>query len=264
MPLLLHLFQKKVGAIELNDFRSISLVGGVYKIISKLLAERLKKVIHRIVDRQQMAFIKGRQIMDAVVIANELVDSRVKSKQPGVICKLDIQKAYDHANWNYLVNMLQKMGFGAKWIRWIKYCIGTVKFSVLINRSPTGFFSSQRGLRQGDPLSPFLFILAMEGMSSLINTAKAKDWIRGFQVQNRARNNLEITHLQYADDTLVFCEAVRNHFLILRTIFIIFEAVSGLHINWGKSYIYPINEVVQIEELANTLGGQIGELPTIY
>uniref|UniRef100_A0A0V0IE94 Putative ovule protein n=1 Tax=Solanum chacoense TaxID=4108 RepID=A0A0V0IE94_SOLCH len=104
----------------------------------------------------------------------------------------------------------------------------------------------------------------MEGMSSLINTAKAKDWIRGFQVQNRASNNLEITHLQFADDTLVFCEAVRNHFLILRTIFIIFEAVSGLHINWGKSYIYPINEVVQIEELANTLGGQIGELPTIY
>uniref|UniRef100_A0A0V0GTN2 Putative ovule protein n=1 Tax=Solanum chacoense TaxID=4108 RepID=A0A0V0GTN2_SOLCH len=119
--------------------------------------------------------------------------------------------------------MLQKMGFGSKWIRWIKYCIGTVKFSVLINRSPTGFFSSQRGLRQGDPLSPFLFILAMEGMSSLINTAKAKDWIRGFQVQNRASNNLEITHLQYADDTLVFCEAVRNHFLILRTIFIIFK-----------------------------------------
>ncbi|XP_049373036.1 uncharacterized protein LOC125838027 [Solanum verrucosum] len=180
------LIPKKVGEIELNDFRPISLVGGVYKIISKLLAERLKKVIHRIVDIQQMAFIKGRQILDAMVIANELVDSRVKSKQPGIICKLDIQKAYDHVNWNYLVNMLQKMGFGSKWIRWIKYCIGTVKFSILINRSPTGFFSSQRGLRQGDPLSPFLFILAMEGMRSLINTTKAKDWIREFQVQNRA------------------------------------------------------------------------------
>lgn len=97
----------------------------------------------------------------------------------------------------------------------------------------------------------------MEGMSSLINTTKAKDWIRGFQEQNRASNHLEITHLQY-------CEAVRDHFLILRIIFIIFEAVSGLHINWGASYIYPINEVAQIEELANTLWGQIGELPTIY
>ena len=77
--------------------------------------------------------------MDAVVIASELVDLRVKSKQPGILCKLDIQKAYDHVNWNYLVNMLQKMGFRSKWIRWIKYCIGTVKFLVLINRSPTVF-----------------------------------------------------------------------------------------------------------------------------
>jgi len=94
----------------------------------------------------------------------------------------------------------------------------------------------------------------MEGMSSLINTEKATGWIRGFQAQNMAGNNLEITHLQYADDTLVFCDAEREQFLILRTIFIMFEVVSGLHINWGKSYIYPINEVVQIEDLAITLG----------
>lgn len=127
----------------------------MYKIISKLLAERLKKVIHNLVGRQQMAFIKGRQIMDDVVIANELVDSRLKCKQPGILCKLDIQKAYDYLNWNYLVTMLQKMGFGAKWIRWIKLCISTVRFSVLINRSHTGFFPSQRGPRRGGPLSPF-------------------------------------------------------------------------------------------------------------
>lgn len=105
------LIPEKVGAIKLNDCRPISLVGCVYKIISKLLAERLKKVIHKLVNRQQMAFIKGRQIVDAVMIANEPVDSREKCKKPGILCNIDIQKAYDHLNWSYLVNMLQKMGF---------------------------------------------------------------------------------------------------------------------------------------------------------
>lgn len=92
------LIPKKAGVMELSDFRPISLIGGVYKIIAKMLAERMKRVIHKLVDRQQMAFIKGRQIMDAVVIANECVESKQRSKIPGLLCKLDIQKAYDHLN----------------------------------------------------------------------------------------------------------------------------------------------------------------------
>ncbi|KAF3645754.1 putative COP9 signalosome complex subunit 4-like [Capsicum annuum] len=137
------LIPKKVGAMELKDFRPISLIGGVYKIIAKLMAERLKKVIHSLM-------------------------------------------------------------------------------------------------------------------------AKERAWIRGFQVGTRATNNLEITHLQYADDTLVFCEAEKDQMLFLRVIFIIFEVVFGLHINWGKSFIYPINEVVEVDNLAAILGGRVGELPTIY
>ncbi|XP_049345810.1 uncharacterized mitochondrial protein AtMg01250-like [Solanum verrucosum] len=133
------------------------------------------------------------------------------------------------------------MGFAAKWIRWVKFCISTVKFSVLVNRTPSGFFPSQMGLKQGDPLSLFLFILAMKSLNNLIQTAKVKGWVRSFRVDNSALNGLEINHLQYADDTLIFCEAVREQMLILRVIFIFFEAVSGFHINWGKSFIYPIN-----------------------
>ncbi|XP_055823306.1 uncharacterized protein LOC129891851 [Solanum dulcamara] len=149
------------------------------------------------------------------------------------------------------------MGFGARWIRWIRHCIGTVRFSILVNRVPTGFFSSQRGLRQGDPLSPFLFILAMEGVSNIINTAKGKGWIKGFQAGDLS--NLEITHLQYADDTVV-----AKQILILRVIFVIFEVVSDLHINWGKSFIYPINSVLNIDDLFSKLRGKVGELSTTF
>lgn len=100
------LIPKKLGAVELEDFRPISLIVGVYKIISKLLTERIKTVMGKLVDEYQMAFLRGRQIMDATLLANELVDSRVKQKKPGILCKLDIEKTYDHVNWNFLLQIL--------------------------------------------------------------------------------------------------------------------------------------------------------------
>lgn len=159
------LIPKKNGAKELRDFKPISLIGSVYKIISKLLTERLKRVVNKLVDGHQMSFIRGRQIMGAALIANECVNSRLKGQYPGILCKLDIEKAYDHVNWNFLLKMLKDMGFGAKWIKWISFCIKTMKFSILVNGSPEGFFASERGLRQGDLLSSFLFLIAMEGLS---------------------------------------------------------------------------------------------------
>ncbi|WMV42285.1 hypothetical protein MTR67_035670 [Solanum verrucosum] len=147
------LIPKKIGAKELTDFRPISLIGSIYKIISKVLTERLKKVVYNLVDVQQMAFIKGRQIMDAILIANECVEERKNSKVPGILCKLDIEKAYDHLHWGFLWKSLENMGFGGKWLKWIEFCTTTVKFSILINGAPSGFFSSERGLRQGDPFT---------------------------------------------------------------------------------------------------------------
>ncbi|XP_019246460.1 PREDICTED: uncharacterized protein LOC109226112 [Nicotiana attenuata] len=211
-----------------------------------------------------MAFIKGRQIMDAILIANECIDARIGSKKPGILCKLDIQKTFDHLNWNFLLGLLVKMGFGDRWVNWIKFFISTVRFSILVNGSPVGFFPSQRGLRQGDPLSAFLFIIGMEGLNDMLKIAQINNWIKGFNISYKAASNLEITHLQYADDTLVFCDADREQLRMMRVIFVLFEAISGLHINWSKSQLYPVNEVNGLQNLANILGGKIGELPTIY
>jgi len=258
------LIPKKTGAKELRDFRPISLIGSFYKLLSKVLTERLKRVVGKLVDAQQMAFIKGRQIMDAVLIANEAVDSRIKQKKPGILCKLDIEKAYDHVNWRFLLKMLEQRGFGQKWVNWMKFCISTVRFSILINGSPEGFFPAYRGLRQGDPLSPFLFIIAMEGLNNMIKAAKVNLWVKGFEVDRNGSNSLEITHLQYADDTLVFCDAEEEQLRFLRIILVLFEGISGLHINWRKSHIYPINEVYNMEQLTFVLGGEVGSLPTTY
>lgn len=173
--------------------------------------------------------------MDAILIANEAVDSRNNQKKPGVLCKLDIEKAYDHVNWNYLIKILNLIGFGKKWLNWVKFCISTVRLSVLINGNPAGFFQTHRGIRQGDPLSPFLFLITMEGLNNMIKTANSRGWLRGFDVAREGAESLEVTHLQYAYNNLIFCDAEEKQLKYLRVILVLFEGISGLHINWRKS-----------------------------
>ena len=206
--LFLTLIPKKVDVVEVKDFRPISLVGGIYKIISKVLANQLRRVVHGIISDSQNAFVKGRQILDSVMIASKCIDSRLKSGIPGVLCKLDVGKAYDHVRWDFLMYMLQRCSFLEKWRKWIRYCISTVKFSILINGSPSDFFESSRGLRHlSDHLSPLLFDIVMEALSRMLDVAASAGQLSSFSVGSTAGPLVIVYHLLFANDTLIFCDA---------------------------------------------------------
>ena len=164
----LVLIPKRGDVEDLRDFKPINLVGGLGKWLDKVLANKLKLVLNKVISNAQNAFVEGRQIMDAMLIENEAIDSIMKSKGGAILCKLDLEKAYDHVEWPFLFLVLEKMGFGDKWIKWIKWCVPTTRFSILVNGTPSGFFQSSRGLRQGDPISPYLFMVVMKALSYLI------------------------------------------------------------------------------------------------
>ncbi|GJW16706.1 transposon TX1 [Tanacetum coccineum] len=185
--------------IGLGDFRPISLIGCYYKSIVKLLAERVKRVVGTVVGDVHNAFIKGRYILDGILIANETVDYLKKSKEKGLIFKVDFEKAYDSLNWRFLQDIMKRMAFGEKWCNWVEYFLRFASMSILVSGSPTEEFCLERGVRQGDPLSPLLFILAAEGLNAIVNEAVEHGIFRGVKV---GRNRVVVSHLQYADDTI--------------------------------------------------------------
>lgn len=133
--------------------------------------------------------------------------------------------------------MPERMGFDRKWRNWILLCISTVRFSLLVNRSPAGFFGSTRGIRQGDPLSPLLIVLVIEAFNKMIGHAEGP---QGFEVGTERGTILTISHLFFADDTLVFCGADQDQLRHLRMTLLCFESVSGLKIKLSKSELIPV------------------------
>lgn len=200
-PTFIALFPKKPGAVDIKDFRPISLLGNFFKILSKTLAKRMEEVMGTIISVNQNAFVRGRQILDCSLIANECIDAWYKVNYLGVVVQIDMEKAYDHVHWNFVEDILLKMGFGRTWCNWIKVCLSSVTFSVMINGYPEGFFSNSRGIRQGDLLLPVIFNVIMEALCRLVLKAESLSLIQGCRV---SPDGPLISLIQYADDTL-FC-----------------------------------------------------------
>lgn len=152
------------------------------------MANSLKRALPLIIGPFQGPFVAGRKILDEVLIANELIDSRQWLRNEGWFFKIDLEKAYDHVEWDFVVYMLHIFGFGEKWRGWFRECISTTSFSILVNDSPTKLFKASRGIRQGDPLSPFMFTIMVEALSSFLVRTRELGLLSSFLV--RARESL--------------------------------------------------------------------------
>ena len=245
-----------------KDFRPISMVGCTYKIISKLLARRLQKVINELISHHQTSFIRGRQILDGALIASELIDSCRRNNTQASILKIDFHKAFDSVSWKFLDWVLQQMHFPEKWRLWMNSCVMKASASILINGSPTMPVKLQRGLRQGDPLSPFLFDIVAESLGLLIQKATSMQLWEGLDV---CANGQKLTHLQYADDTILFCPPQIEQLLNVKKMLVLFHQASGLKVNFHKSSILGIHITdSHLQHLASSLLCKQGRFPFVY
>lgn len=201
------LIPKKAAPKEVTDLRPIALCNVVYKIIANVLANRMKKILDDTITETQSAFVPGRLITDNMLIAAE-VGHFLHNKRSGITgwtgLKLDMVKAYDRMEWPFLERMLRKLGFAETIVKKIMLCVTTGKYNILINGELAGPVIPTRGLRQGDPLSPYLFIMCAEGLSCLLSETERNGGMHGCRV---ARAAPPITHLFFTDDSLLFFKA---------------------------------------------------------
>ena len=167
-------------------------------------------------------------------------------------------------NWEALLDLLNRVGFGVKWCKWIRTCISTVQFSVLINEFPANFFDSSKGLRQRDLLSPMLFSILMEVFSRMLKRAEKANLICGFKVEGKRGDGECVSHLLFADDTILFCDANVEQILHIWLLLLSFQVATGLKVNVHKGEMVSIGEVNDVHALAEILGCRVGTLSMSY
>lgn len=222
---------------KVGDYRPIALCNTHYKIIAKILTRRLQPLLYQLISPFQSAFVPNRAISDNVLITHEILHF-LRTSEAKKFCsmavKTDMSKAYDRIEWGFLKAVLGRLGFNEKWIAWVLSCVSSVSYSFLINGVPQGHVLPSRGLRQGDPLSPYLFILCTEVLSGLCTKAQNQGLLPGIKV---SRGSPPINHLLFADDTMFFCKSIAVCCKELSQILNKYEQASGQRINLTKSTI---------------------------
>ena len=212
---------------KVSDFRPISLCNVVYKLIAKVLVNRLKLILPYVVSDSQSAFLSGRLITDNVLVAFETLyylKRRTQGKSRYMALKLDMSKAYDRVEWGFLERAMLHLGFSGRFVATIMSCIKSVSYSVLLNGVPGNVIKPSRGLRQGDPLSPYLFLVCAMGLQGLLHKAEADGSFRGVSI---CRNGPRVSHLFFADDSVLFCRAKESECQVILDILSVYERGSG-------------------------------------
>ncbi|KAK1427996.1 hypothetical protein QVD17_16799 [Tagetes erecta] len=257
------LIPKVTTAYLVTDFRPISCCNVIYKCISKIIADRIKDSLGGLVNINQSAFIPGRKISDNILLTQELMHNYHRQKgPPRCAFKIDIQKAYDTVNWEFLKHALLGFGFHPKMVEWIWLCVSTASFSIKVNGNIHGFFNGKRGLRQGDPLSPYLFTLVMEILTRILHHDTRMD--SSFRFHNKCEKQ-SIINLCFADDLFMFARGDINSTKCILKSLKMFTSMSGLVPSNQKSTVFFCNVPDNVKiSILNACHFAEGALPVQY
>ncbi|CAL8098266.1 unnamed protein product [Prunus armeniaca] len=234
---LVTLVPKITNPQSMLQFRPISLCNTLYKVVSKIIVGRLRPLMCKFVSPNQVSFVPGRQISDNIFIAQEVLHRfhRARGKTGYIAWKIDLSKAYDRLKWSFIEQTLAEIGIGETSLHLIMSCVKNVSYRIILNEELTESIKPQRGVRQGDPLSPYLFVLCMEKLSHII-AAKVlkKEW----KAVRAARSGPLISHLFFADDLILFGEASAQQAMVMKNSLEEFCELSGQQVNFEKSLLY--------------------------
>lgn len=259
---LLALIPKSSDAERMSEYRPIACCNVVYKVISKLIARRLQSTLPLAIEMNQCAFVKGRLLLENVLLATELVkEYHNSSLAPRAAIKLDISKAFDSIQWDFIEATLRAMHYPDQFVAWIMCCIKTAAFSVSVNGELEGFFSSARGIRQGCALSPYLYVIVSNVLSRMLNKAAER---REISYHPKCKD-VKLSHLSFADDIMVFTDGSPQSLRGTLGVFEEFAKLSGLNLNIAKSTLYAGGRGKNIiEQEAVAIGLSISTLPAKY
>ncbi|XP_062075340.1 uncharacterized protein LOC133779387 [Humulus lupulus] len=258
----LSLIPKVVNPARASDYRPIACCSTLYKVMAKLLCSRLVVVLHYLVQSNQRAFVRGRSIAHNIMILQDLIKNYGRAiTSPRCAIKIDISKAYDTVDWLFLVNLLKAFCFPSKFINWVMICIRSTTYSLLINGRVQCTFKGGKGLRQGDPMSPLLFILIMEYLTrGLQSDAKSSS----FRYHPMCKD-LKLINLCFADDVILFCKGTVAAVSVLKDSLQKFSEATGLSINSKKSQVYFGGVAAGIRiEILHGLNLSAGSFPMHY
>ena len=213
----------------IKNWRPISLLNTVYKIASGCIANRIKKILPSIIDFDQSGFMQGRFTGDNIRLVYDILNHSKLHDRHGILLLIDFEKAFDSVAWSFMEKCLIFFNFKEDIRRWIKVFYNNIKSSIIVNNRPTQWFSIERGCRQGDPISPYIFLICSEVLANMVRQNKE---IIGYKIFNE-----EIKISQYADDTSLFLDGSKNCFEVCIQTILEYAKYSGLAMNFEKTKV---------------------------